>query len=51
MVMAHDKLRIDKDVPAENEGGDASIDELGGRVVREEHGHEAEEDEGPESAE
>lgn len=51
MVVAHNHLSVDEDVAAEDEGSEASIDELAGRAIRKEHGHESEEDEAPQSAE
>ena len=51
MVMAHNKLGIDQDITAEDEGGSTSVDELGGRVVGEESSHESEDDKSPERAE
>lgn len=51
VVLAHDELCVDEDVGAEDEGGDAAVDELAGGAVGEEGGHEAEEDEAPEGAE
>lgn len=51
MVVAHDELRVDEDVGAEDESGSATVDKLGSRVIREEHGHETEENKSPESAE
>ena len=51
VVLAHDKLRVDEDVRAEDEGGETTVDKLGGGVVGEEHGHEAEHEQAPERAE
>lgn len=51
MVVAHNHLRIDEDVAAEDEGCESAVDELAGGAVREEHGHEAEDDEAPEGSE
>lgn len=50
MVRAHDELGVDKDVAAEDEGGQGAVDELGGGAVGQEHGDEAEEYEAPEGA-
>ena len=51
MVMAQDKLRVDKDIATENKSCEAAIDEFTGRAVWEKHGHETEDDETPEGAE
>lgn len=51
MVMAHDELSIDEDISAEDESSEAAVDELGGRVMGEEHGDEAEHDEAPDGTE
>jgi len=51
VVLAHDELRVDEDVSAEDEGSQAAVDELAGRAVGEEHGHESEQDEAPQRAE
>lgn len=51
MVVAHNHLGVDEDVAAEDEGSKASVDELAGRAIRKEHGHESKEDEAPQSAE
>src|SRR4051812_1973019 len=50
VVVAQHHLRIDKYVPAEDEGADAAEDELGGARVWQEGVHEAEEHHGPERA-
>lgn len=50
-MMTHHELSINEDVAAKNESCDGSIDELSRGAVGEEHGHEAEEDKTPESAE
>lgn len=51
MVVAHDELGVDEDVGAEDEGGEAAVDELGGAAVGQESGHEAEEQQTPQRAE
>lgn len=51
VVVAHNHLRIDEDVAAEDEGCESAVDELAGGAVGEEHGHEAEDDEAPEGSE
>lgn len=50
VVRAHDELGVDEDVAAEDKGGQAAVDELGGGAVGQEHGDEAEEDQAPEGA-
>ena len=49
--MLHHQLRIHKDICAEDEGSDNTIDELDRLPTREEGRHEAEDDEHPERAE
>ncbi len=51
MVMPHDELRVHQNVPAEEESGRATIDELSSAVVGEEGRHEAEEYQNPKSTE
>lgn len=51
MVVAHDHLRVDEDVAAKDESCKATVDELAGGAVRQEHGHESEDDEAPQSSE
>ena len=51
MIMPHDELCVDQNVAAENQRRDDAVAELEAGGVREEHGHEAEEDEDPEGAE
>lgn len=50
MVLAENHLGVDEDVGREEQCRDAAVDELAGAAVREEHEHEAEEDEAPEGA-
>lgn len=42
---------VHEDIAAEYQGGKAAVDELASRAVREEGGHEAEENEAPQPAE
>ena len=51
MIVSHDKLRVNQDVAAEDERSDNTVAELEAGRLREEPGHEAEEDEDPEGAE
>lgn len=51
VVLAHDELGIDKDVAGEDERGEAAIDQLAGAAIRQEGGHESEQDEAPQRAE
>lgn len=51
VVVAQDELGVDEDVPAEDQGGQAAVDQLAGAAVGEEHGHEAEQHQAPEGAE
>ncbi|KAI6760797.1 hypothetical protein HG530_009657 [Fusarium avenaceum] len=51
VVMTKDKLGVDQDVATENESGKATIDEFAGGTIREEHGHEAEDDKTPKGTE
>lgn len=50
MVVAHDQLRVDQNVAREDKRCDHSIAELNSAAVREEHGHEAKQDQDPERA-
>lgn len=50
MIVPHDKLGVHQDVAAEDESGDDAVAQLDLAIVREEHGHEAEDDEHPERA-
>lgn len=50
VVLTHNHLRIDENVGAKDEGRETAVDELAGRAVGEEHGHEAKEDETPQGA-
>jgi hypothetical protein len=51
VMMTQDKLRVDEDVTTEDESGKTTIDKLSSGTIREEHGHEPEDDETPESTE
>ena len=51
VMLAQDHLGVDENIATEEKSTDAAIDELDGGAVREEHGHEAEEEDTPESTE
>ena len=51
VVLAEHELGVNQDVAAENQSRNASVDELAGAGLREEHVHEAEEHQSPERAE
>jgi hypothetical protein len=51
VVVAHDHLRVDQDVPREDERADDTVSQLDLAAVREERRHEAEQDHYPERAE
>lgn len=51
MVVTQHELRINKDVSAEDESSKTTVYELTGRTIREEHRHEAEQDEAPQRTE
>lgn len=48
--MPHDELGVDQDISAEDECGASTIDQFNGAAVREESGHEPENDEDPQRA-
>lgn len=51
VVLAHNHLRIDENIGAENQCCETAVYELAGGAVGEKHGHEAKEDETPQGAE
>lgn len=51
MVVTHDHLGINQDIRTEQQSRNTTIDELTSGAVREEHGHEAEENQTPKGAE
>ena len=51
VVVLHHHLGVDENIGAEEQSRNASVDQLGSAAVGEEHGHEAEEDQGPETSE
>lgn len=51
VVLPHDELRVHQDVRAENQCGEATVDQLSGGAIGKEHGHEAEQEQGPKGAE
>ena len=50
MVVSHHELCVHQNVPTENERNDDAVCEIDLLVVREEHGHEAKDDDQPQSA-
>lgn len=50
VIMSHDQLRIHKDVAAENQGRDSTVDQLDRAVCREEGSHEPKQNESPQSS-
>ena len=50
MVVAHNQLRVNKDITGEDQGADNAVSELDFAIIRKEHSHEAEQDENPESS-
>lgn len=51
VVVAHDQLGINENIPTEDQSGQPAVDQLAGATVGEEHGHEAEQQQAPESTE
>lgn len=49
--MPHNKLRIDEDIPREDQRPKHTVDNLNGAVERDEHSHEPEQDHEPQRAE
>lgn len=51
MVVAHNELGVNENVTTEDQSGQSAVDQLAGAAVGEEHGHEAKQEQTPESAE